>query len=357
MIRFHRLLPFLAVAAWAGVAHAQVPDRRAATLGAPDTRPAAEAGEIQVTDVTLREGRLGLVGPDRTRVDYLPSGVYTSQVGDQIVIEDGAIRRLGRDAVRSTMVTSEGVRLRMVDGRTVAIPDGTYLGGPDTGSLTISSGRPSRFRLPGVEQGVHDQENQPNPVAREVQRRAEVPGVARSDVAVLVARGVGARATADRLGRPVTPLPEPLDLTLSETNALLEFAGVAGLLLTAGSNTWVLTPAQALIPNRALLTASDVYLIYGSGTSLVYGVGAGGKVALWFTPPQAGRNYLVDCKVSGAAKYRVDVYPGGATQTFENTDHLVVMYEAVSGEQVSMTMSAEPPDDWSLWSCQVSQLD
>jgi hypothetical protein len=210
--------------------------------------------------------------------------------------------------------------------------------------------------LPGAEQGVRGVDH-PSPAARGAQRPAEVPGVARSDAAVLVARGVGARAPADRLGRPLTPLPEPLDLTLSETNALLEFAGVAGLLLTAGSNTWELTPAHALIPNRALLTASDVYSIYGSSTSLVYGVGAGGKVALWFIPPQAGRKYLVDCKVSGAGKYRVDVNPGGATQTFENTDHLVVLYEAVSDEQASVTMSTEPPDDWNLWSCEVSQLD
>lgn len=42
MILFHRLLPFLAIAAWASVADAQVPDPQARTLGIPTQDPAPE---------------------------------------------------------------------------------------------------------------------------------------------------------------------------------------------------------------------------------------------------------------------------------------------------------------------------
>jgi hypothetical protein len=182
---------------------------------------------------------------------------------------------------------------------------------------------------------------------------------------VLVAQGVGtaepaiAEVDVDAAG------PPPRDLTREEK--LMMVAGL-GLGLTPGTTTWRLTPAQAMITGLADLNFREVRYIdltsfWGPlakmASSLRY---EPGRVRLRFQPPVSvtRKRYLIDCKVDTGPVYQVNVYPGGASQTFSNTSHLVVVYEAVSEGAATVDMRLEYSNafrEWGFYSCEITPLD
>lgn len=130
-----------------------------------------------------------------------------------------------------------------------------------------------------------------------------------------------------------------------------------GVVLSAASASgpWKLTPATPIIPARASLYAIDVFK--ADARMPVYIMLSGGMVQLFFKPPAAGKKYLIDCKVDKANKHGVTVWPGEATHTFENTDHLVVAYEAVSSDEATVRIINPEPTTWFFYSCEVTPLN
>jgi hypothetical protein len=195
---------------------------------------------------------------------------------------------------------------------------------------------------------------------------------------VLVAQGVGtaepaiAEVDVDAAGLP------PRDLTHEER--LMMVAGL-GLGLTRGTTTWRLTPAQALITGLANLSFSHVYYMdmisYGEPLAMIQRGGAQppGFVRLVFRPPVSvtRKRYLIDCKVESGPVYQVVAYPDGVSQTFSNTSHLVVLYEAATDATgcnelvgacpgdatvlLRLESSNDDDRDWNFYSCEITRLD
>jgi hypothetical protein len=200
------------------------------------------------------------------------------------------------------------------------------------------------------------------------ERRAPVaiddPAVSRlSEGRILVAQGVGTAEPAIEEVDVDAASPPPRDLTHEEK--LMMVAGL-GLGLTPGTTTWRLTPAQAMITGVADLYFNQVdYLTsYEAPYARMHGSGryTPGRIRLRFRPPVSVtmKRYLIDCKVQSGPVYQVNVYPSGASQTFINTSHLVVLYEAVSEGDALVDMRLEYSNagrEWGFYSCEISTLD
>jgi hypothetical protein len=191
------------------------------------------------------------------------------------------------------------------------------------------------------------------------------PAVSRlSEGRILVAQGVGTAEPAIEEVDVDAASPPPRDLTREEK--LMMVAGL-GLGLTPGTTTWRLTPAQAMITGLA-----DLYFYHVESIDLTSyeaplarmqsGAPSPVFVTLRFRPPVSptSKRYLIDCKVQSGLVYKVSVYPGGASQTFRNTSHLVVLYEAVTDERATVEMRLEPSNympGWKFYSCEITTLD
>jgi hypothetical protein len=182
---------------------------------------------------------------------------------------------------------------------------------------------------------------------------------------VLVARGVGTAEPAIEEVDVDAASPPPRDLTHEEK--LMMVAGL-GLGLTPGTTTWRLTPAQAMITGVADLYFNQVDYIdltsYEAPYARMHGTGryTPGRIRLRFRPPVSVtmKRYLIDCKVQSGPVYQVNVYPSGASQTFSNTSHLIVLYEAVSEGDALVDMRLEYSNagrEWGFYSCEISTLD
>lgn len=192
------------------------------------------------------------------------------------------------------------------------------------------------------------------------------PAVSRlSEGRILVAQGVGTAEPAIEEVDVDAASPPPRDLTHEEK--LMMVAGL-GLGLTPGTTTWRLTPAQAMITGLADLYFNQVDYIdltsYEAPLAKMHGSGryTPGRIRLRFRPPVSltRKRYLIDCKVENGLVYQVNVYPGGASQTFRNTSHLVVLYEAVSEGEALVDMRLEPSNafrEWRFYSCEITTLD
>jgi hypothetical protein len=185
---------------------------------------------------------------------------------------------------------------------------------------------------------------------------------------VLVARGVGTVEPAAAEVDVEAAGPVPHDLTREERLTIV--AGL-GLGLTPTTTTWRLTPAQPMITGLADLYFFQVYYIdmhtsglttYGAPYARMQGSLIPSRISLRFRPPVSvtSKRYLIDCKVESGPVYQVNVSPGGASQTFRNTSHLVVLYEAVSEGDALVNMRLEDSNavrQWGFYSCEITPLD
>ncbi|MGH7563334.1 MAG: hypothetical protein ACREK5_02795 [Gemmatimonadota bacterium] len=179
-----------------------------------------------------------------------------------------------------------------------------------------------------------------------------------------VIRGEGAPAPRetleDRGGSP------PSELTVQEKNALL--SGITVVLLDIGP--WRVTPDAPLIEGRADLAYMGPYIVdlttydapaayfLSRSTWSTSSAGPLPSLRLRFQPP-APRSYLVDCRVRNDGEaYEVEVYPGGTKQTFVGTEHLVILYQAVSTSTVQFRITANHPEDkaWKFYGCEITPL-
>jgi hypothetical protein len=71
---------------------------------------------------------------------------------------------------------------------------------------------------------------------------------------------------------------------------------------------------------------------------------------------KAGKHYLIDCAVKGGETYYVRVFPGDLKQTFSNTNHVVILYEAGT-DYGEFTITAKTPNHWFFYSAEVTPLD
>jgi hypothetical protein len=178
-----------------------------------------------------------------------------------------------------------------------------------------------------------------------------------------VVRGVG---TAVPEARTLPIDPAPLELTAGQKAAL-----VAGLgAINSSLGPWRVTPGQPLISGKAWLVYSDVQSMaaysdpqntQGNVSSYAYfsPLGEYEGVRLIFLPPAIGR-YLVDCrvkKIPSSVSYRVTVYPGEAQQTFANTDHLMLVYEAIDLSYAYFAITGTGQGyTWGFYGCEITPL-
>ena len=174
------LLALIAVTAGTALADAQV------TVAQPTSIRSIDNPDIKtaVTAVAIRYGKLAMSTTAVPGPAYLPTTVYKAPNGVSFVVQDGLITKLtppggGNVVVTSIRLTSEGVLqlLGAQSGRTAPSPgqlfslgDGTYTSIDGKSSLTITSGRPSRFVLPGSTQGLHEVDDQPVPLVAPIRR-------------------------------------------------------------------------------------------------------------------------------------------------------------------------------------------
>ncbi|MGH7589786.1 MAG: hypothetical protein ACRELU_14485 [Gemmatimonadota bacterium] len=180
---------------------------------------------------------------------------------------------------------------------------------------------------------------------------------------IWVVRGEG---TALPEARTVPIDPPPPELTVGQKAAL-----VAGLgSINASLGPWRVTPGQPWISGKAWLVYSDVQSMaayadpqntQGNVSSYAYfsPLGEYEGVHLIFLPPALGR-YLVDCRVKKlppSVSYRVTVYPGEAQQTFANTDHLSLVYEATGLSYAAFDITATGQGySWGFYGCEITPL-
>lgn len=141
---------------------------------------------------------------------------------------------------------------------------------------------------------------------------------------------------------------------------LTAIADTVGMKLTA-VGPWTLTPAKPLIVGRADLAFHSSHLVdlttYDAPAAYFL---APGTLELRFHPPTVGARYLVDCAVrNDGTIFNVEVYPGGTEQSFANTSHLVVIYEAASTARATIRIQGDKADDtaWKFYWCEMRPLE
>jgi hypothetical protein len=173
------LLALIAVTAGAASSSAQE------TVAQPTSTRSIDNPDIRtaVTAVAIRYGKLAMTSAAHPAPAYLPTAVFKNPNGVSIIVQDGLITKLTLTgghvfAVTSTRLTPEG-SIRLIGVQTglsaapeqaLSLADGTYTSIDGKNSLTIVSGRPSRFVLPGSTQGLHEVNDQPVPVVAPIRR-------------------------------------------------------------------------------------------------------------------------------------------------------------------------------------------
>ena len=177
---------------------------------------------------------------------------------------------------------------------------------------------------------------------------------------IWIVRGEGTPPQPERIEAVLTP-----ELTMGQKAAL-----VAGLgSINASVGPWRVTPGEPRVPDRAWLNFREVSSLATNadpantlGNVSSYAIFNppfdNHGVVLVFEPPSLGR-YLVDCRVKkllASQQYRVTVNPGGAQQTFANTDHLLFIYDAVQAGHAWFTVQAVDQPAWQFYSCEITAL-
>jgi len=210
-LQIQRRFAFLALVILTGPVSAQTPvptTRTTVATGSVDTRQA-------VTGVVVRDGRVGLIGTDRSIiVNWTAAGaseIFTSETGIKIAVRDGRIAELAapkgslgiykydgaltqelkiaptsmeigglkagstleivKIPVRSTAIARDGsLRLQAADGSAYTIPNGDYIATDGRKSIAMRDGRAVQFLLPGTAQRTRDVNDQPISVATPIRQ-------------------------------------------------------------------------------------------------------------------------------------------------------------------------------------------
>ena len=134
----------------------------AALVAAPAIRAQeaspAPVDSTAVTAFSMKSGRIALSSLANPGMTYLPDGTYTSDAGTVIVILDGKISRLQRNnevteiasvrvhRLHGIMLTPNTNALNAVSE--ITMPTGMFVSADGSSSITVISGRPTRFIIP-----------------------------------------------------------------------------------------------------------------------------------------------------------------------------------------------------------------
>ena len=116
---------------------------------------------IPVTSFAVRSGKIALSSAMSPKPVFLPDGTYTNDGGTVLVIVDGVIVRLERDAGEATPIESVRVnrehQIMLTPGTTalmqvtdMRLPSGTFRAADGKSSFSVIQGRPTTFNVPGV---------------------------------------------------------------------------------------------------------------------------------------------------------------------------------------------------------------
>jgi hypothetical protein len=180
---------------------------------------------------------------------------------------------------------------------------------------------------------------------------------------VMRVRGFVSTAQSPRQQIQIQEKPAPL--TATEKSAL---TGLTITNLTA-SAPFTLTLAAPFVPNRGSLLLDNPMIVnpqnnpsvaifksqdsFFDAASLAYSNRA---LTVTIDHLKAGKHYLIDCAVKGGETYYVRVFPGDLKQTFSNTNHVVILYEAGT-DYGEFTITAKTPNHWFFYSAEVTPLD
>jgi hypothetical protein len=109
------------------------------------------------------------------------------------------------------------------------------------------------------------------------------------------------------------------------------------------------------------------FALFESQTSLGggnYGANSNDKIVQVIIQPDAvHRFYLVDCLVADGENYFVRVMPGSAVQSFDDTNHLVLVYDSATSGNFPFTVNVAGKTDatrsrfWTFFSCEITPFD
>jgi hypothetical protein len=183
---------------------------------------------------------------------------------------------------------------------------------------------------------------------------------------VMIVRGAGGKGPVANGGIEVPEKPRPL--TPSEK---ISFSSAVIAKLVA-NRPWTLTPASPIFPNRGWLYFLNPLIVSADFTPAAAFNSQSDFIAEISNPlserkdralsviiksPIAGKHYLIDCTVNGGETYYVRVLPGGAKQTFNGTNHIVVLYEAASNTDVDIAITAKTSFRWFFYSAEITPFD
>jgi hypothetical protein len=112
-----------------------------------------------VTAFAVKSGKIALSSATTTKPVFLPDGAYTNEGGTVIVIVDGVIVRIEREAGEATFI--ESVRLNrdhqimltpgtnaLMQVTDMRLPSGTFRSADGKSSMSVVQGRPTSFSVP-----------------------------------------------------------------------------------------------------------------------------------------------------------------------------------------------------------------
>lgn len=183
---------------------------------------------------------------------------------------------------------------------------------------------------------------------------------------LVVKSGPGSTAAAPNLE---PNLPQPLKLTAAFKQALLLQAGQPAAQTAAPV---LISPAKARIPGFARLHLCNPKTVSGGSSTCPEGFASfhsqsgfpsitlnDRSASIAITAPSAGKRYLIDFRVTGGTTYALRCGTG-LKQTFSGTEHLVVLFEAVSTYPCLLTISgvtALSNQVWYFRGCEITPLN